>query len=359
MTQTRFVCFGRLILTTIKKYNKRYFMITKGSLEKAAEKNIIQPEQIEPLYQFLHEQPADTLSDNREEPLRFIRSFGDVFITVGVIFLMISINLSSISGLYYLIPAAGFVVLAEWLVRIRRLALPGMAILLSILYFVYRAITHDGETTMLLGLSIVAVTSLLFYFRYKMPFSHLPLAASLVAMFIIMIDVDAFKNPIVFAVSGLIVFAVAMWFDSRDTERVSHLSDSAFWLHLLASPLLVHGLMLSMLTSEQAWAGMLSKEIMILCFFAVFFLTALLVDRRAMLISTQLYMIYAVTQILRNSSANAEDIIIFVFIGLGIFVIYFGAYWYKSRRFIFGFLSGKAITRYIPELNIQDSKAKV
>jgi len=333
-------------------------MITKRNLEKAAEKNIIQPEQIEPLYQFLHEQSADSVSDNREEPLRFIRSFGDVFITVGVIFLMISINLTSVSGMYYFIPAAAFVLLAEWLVHVRRLALPGMAILLSILFFVFKAITSENETSTLLGFAIIAVTSLLFYFRYKMPFSHLPLAASLVAMFIIMLDVNALKNPIVFAVFGIVIFVVAMWFDSRDTERVSHLSDSAFWLHLLASPLLVHGLMLSMLTSEQAWLSVLNKEVMILSFFAVFFLTALFVDRRAMLISTQLYMIYAVTQILRDSSANTEDIVIFVLIALGMFVIYFGAYWYKSRRFIFGFLAGKAITRYVPDLNIQDVKVK-
>ena len=333
-------------------------MITKSNLEKAAEKNIIQPEQIEPLYQFLHEQSADSVSDNREEPLRFIRSFGDVFITMGVVFLMISINLTSVSGMYYLIPAAAFVLLAEWLVHVRRLALPGMAILLSILFFVFNAITSENETSTLLGFAIIAVTSLLFYFRYKMPFSHLPLAASLVAMFIIMLDVNALKNPIVFAVSGIVVFAVAMWFDSRDTERVSHLSDSAFWLHLLASPLLVHGLMLSMLTSEQTWLSVLNKEVIILCFFAVFFLTALFVDRRAMLISTQLYMIYAVTQILRDSSANTEDIVIFVLIALGMFVIYFGAYWYKSRRFVFSFLAGKAITRYVPDLNIQDVKAK-
>lgn len=332
-------------------------MITKDSLEKAVERKIIQADQVEPLYEFLHQQPVDKVSDSREEPLRFIRSFGDIFITVGIIFLVISINISSISGLSYLVPAAGMVLLAEWLVRIRRLALPGMAILLSLLYFIFKAITYGSDTSLIPGLSIVAVTSLLFYLRYKMPFSHLPLAASLVAIFIISIDVKAFENPIVFAISGLVVFATAMWFDSKDTERVSHLSDSAFWLHLLASPLIVHGLMISVLSSEQAWLNILNKEIMILCFFAVFFSIALFVDRRAMLISTQLYMIYAITQIIRNSSANVSEILVFVFIGLGLFVIYFGAYWYKSRRFIFGFLSGKPITRYVPDLNIQDGKA--
>lgn len=334
-------------------------MITKENLEQAAEKNIIQAKQVEPLYRFLSEQPVDTLVDSREEPLRFIRGFGDVFITLGIIFLVASLNIINLSGLYYLIPAAGFILLAEWLVRVRRLALPGMAILLSILFFIYKAITDGSETSMLLGFSIVAATSLAFYLRYKMPFSHLPLAASLVAIFILSIGVDAFKNPIFFAISGIVVFAVAMWFDSRDTERVSHLSDSAFWLHLLASPLLVHGLMLSMLTSNQAWLGLLSNEIIILCFFAVFFLTALLIDRRAMLISTQLYMIYSITQIFKDNVANTEDIIVYVLIGFGMFVIYFGAYWYKSRRFIFRFLSGNTIAQYIPDLNIQDLKAKI
>lgn len=334
-------------------------MITKGSLEKAAEKNIIQPEQIEPLYQFLHEQPADVLTDSKEEPLRFVRSFGDVFITVGIVFLMISFYSLNFSGFYYFIPVAIFIVLAEWLVRVRQLALPGMAILLSILFFVYKAITSENETSILLGFSILAITSLLFYLRYKMPFSHLPLAASLVAIFIIYMDVDAIANPIIFSISGLIVFSVAMWFDTRDTERVSHLSDSAFWLHLLASPLLVHGLMITVLTSEQTWLNIFNQEILILCFFVVFFLTALLVDRRAMLVSTQLYIIYAVTQILRNNIENVEGTIIFVLIGFGMFVIFFGAYWYKTRRYIFKFLSGKAITRYIPDLDIKDTKPKV
>lgn len=334
-------------------------MITIENLKKAAIQNIIQPEQVEPLYQFLREQPADSLADGREEPLRFIRSFGDVFITLGIVFLFASINIIELSGLAYLIPAAGFMLLAEWLVRVRRLALPGMAILLSILFFIYKAITDGSESSMLIGLSVVAITSLLFYLRYKMPFSHLPLATSLVAMFVLAIDVDTFKNPIVFAVSGVVVFSVAMWFDSRDTKRVSHLSDSGFWLHLLASPLLVHGLMLTMLTSKQTWVGVLSNEIIILCFFAVFFLTALLIDRRAMLISTQLYMIYAITQFFKDNIENTEDIIVFVLIGLGMFVIYFGAYWYKSRRFIFSFLSGKVIAQYVPDLNIEDLKVKV
>lgn len=333
-------------------------MITKSSLEKAAEKNIIQAEQIEPLYKFLHEQPEDNLSDAREEPLRFVRSFGDIYITLGVVFLFAAIHLTGISGVYYFLPAAGFVLLAEWLVRVRQLALPGMVILLAILYFVFRAITQGSDTTPLFGLSIVAVTSILFYLRYKMPFSYLPLAASLVAIFIIMLGGEAYKEPLVYAVTGLIVFMVAMWFDSRDTKRVSHLSDSAFWLHLLGAPLLVHGVMISLMSmNAETLTRVVSPEIVILSVFSVFFLIAMLVDRRAILVSTQLYMIYTVGVIIVNNVSGAGNIFMFGLITVAIFIIYFGAYWYKTRRFVYGFLEGKAITRYIPDLNIEDGKA--
>ena len=71
-------------------------MISKAILQKAAEQNIIDSQQVEPLYQFIQDQPADIPSDNREEPLKFIRSFGDVFIALGVILLVFAINMLGI-----------------------------------------------------------------------------------------------------------------------------------------------------------------------------------------------------------------------------------------------------------------------
>ena len=116
-------------------------MISRELLQKAADKDIIQSHQIEPLMLFLQEQAIQPQSntsgsDNREEPLKFICSFGDVFITLGVVLLVIAINMIGLSGYYYLVPVAGFIAIAEWLVRVRRLALPGIAILISILFFV-------------------------------------------------------------------------------------------------------------------------------------------------------------------------------------------------------------------------------
>ena len=331
-------------------------MLSRELLQKAADKNIIQSHQIEPLIRFIRDQetPADT--DNREEPLKFIRSFGDVFITLGVVLLVIAINMSALSGYFYLIPAVGFISVAEWLVRVRRLALPGIALLTAILYFVNKAIAFDHENATIFGLAILSLTSLLFYLRYKMPFSLLPLAAGLVAIGIIQIGLDVIKHPIIFTGFGLIVFIVAMWFDVRDTARLSHLSDSAFWLHLLASPLMVHGAMVSMLFSDQAWIQAIGKEVIIVTFFSAILLLALLLDRRAMLISTQLYIIYALTQILQGQLDSTQNILIYILMALGLFVIFFGTYWYKTRRLIFGFLSESVISRYIPDLELVDTR---
>ena len=335
-------------------------MISRELLDSAVSRGIIQPQQVTPLLDFIQERQlaskADTDADIREEPLKFIRSFGDIFITLGVVLLVIAINMLELSGYAYLLPVAGFIVIAEWLVRVRRLALPGIAILMAILYFINKAIAFDHENATLLGLGVLAFTSLLFYLRYKMPFSLLPLAASLVAIALLQIGVDAIEQPLIFVGLGLVVFIVAMLFDIRDTERKSHLSDSAFWLHLLASPLIVHGAMVSLLFSQQSWIQTIDKEFIIIVFFLVFLLLALLLDRRAMLVSTQLYMIYALTQVFQGQLNSTQNVLIYVLITIGLVVIFFGTYWYKTRRLLFGFLSGSAISRYIPDLNQQDVK---
>ena len=331
-------------------------MISKNTLQKAADKSIINKEQIEPLYQFIQNENSDDSLTNKEEPLKFIRSFGDVFIALGIILLAVSLNMTSLSGYYSLVPVVGFIIIAEWLVRIRRLALPGIVILISILFFINKAFSFDNENATTLGLSIIGLGSLLFYLRYKMPFSLLPLATSIVAIIITQIGMDILDNPITFMVLGLIIFCIAMWFDSRDTKRQSHLSDSGFWLHLLAAPLIVHGTMISMLSSDKIWVQSLSNDLLMIIFFAGFFLTALFVDRRAMLVSTQLYAIYALTQLLQSDLIASENVMIYVLMALGMFVIFFGTYWYKTRRIIFGVLSDSKISQYVPDFKLRDVK---
>ncbi|MBL7000459.1 MAG: hypothetical protein ISR73_11400 [Gammaproteobacteria bacterium] len=332
-------------------------MISRQQLQQAVEQQLLQADQLEPLYQFLR--PLDDVSeiaDQSEEPLKFIRSFGDVFITLGIVLLMFAINMAQLSGYQYLIPVAGFVLISEWLVRVRKLALPGIALLLATLYFINKAIAFDHQHATTLGLAILSFASLLYYLRYRMPFSLLPFAAGLVAIVILQSGLKVLENPIIFAGLGLAVFVLAMVFDMLDTKRVSQLSDSAFWLHLLAAPLIVHGTMFSMITSPHEWIQSINMETIILLFFTFFFLLALLIDRRAMLISTQLYILYAATQLLQHQFGNSQNIVMYILLGLGFFVIFFGTYWYLARRLIFGFLAGTALSRFVPDLKQRDTR---
>ncbi|VAW59965.1 hypothetical protein MNBD_GAMMA08-1130 [hydrothermal vent metagenome] len=331
-------------------------MISKTTLQKASDKNIIDQDQIEPLYQFINNEQHEASATNTEEPLKFIRSFGDVFIALGVILLAVSINMLSLSAYEFLIPAAGFIVIAEWLVGVRRLALPGIVILVSLLFFINKALAFDGEYANTLSLSIIGLSSLLFYLRYKMPFSLLPLAVSVIAMIIMQIGEDALHNPIIFSGLGFIIFSIAMWFDCRDTKRISHLSDNAFWLHLLAAPLIVHGAMLPLVLNENTLSISLNREILMILFFTVFFITALFVDRRAMLVSTQLYAIYALTQLFNSDLIDSQNVIIYVLMVLGMLVIFFGTYWYKTRRLLFGFLASTKLAEFVPDFETKDTR---
>ncbi len=333
-------------------------MISRELLEAAVESKIIQQNQVEPLLDFIQQQQTGVEetaeAENLEEPLRFVRGFGDVFISLGIILLVIAINMLSLSGYLYFLPVAGFVVMAEWLVRVRRLSLPGIVILISILYFVNKAINFDHENATVVGLVILSLTSLFFYLRYKMPFSLLPVAAGVVAIAVVQIGTDLIEYPIIFSGLGLIVFIVAMGFDIRDTQRNTHLSDSAFWLHLLAAPLIIHGLMISVLFSQQQWLVEMGHAVFIVLFFTGILLIALLLDRRAMLVATQLYMVYAVTQLLQGQLGSTQNIIIYVLLILGFAIIFFGTYWYKTRRLLFGFLIGSAISRFVPAFEQAD-----
>lgn len=244
-------------------------MISREKLQQAVEHKLIQPQQLEALYQFLKHDELQTSATeaSREEPLKFIRSFGDIFITLGIVLLVLASHQIEISGVYYLLPIAGFVVLAEWLVRVRKLVLPGIAILLAILYYVNKAMAFNHNEATTIGLALISATSLLFYLRYRMPFSLLPLVAGILAIIMLQLGMDLLEKPWVFILLGVMVFAIAMAFDIQDTSRKTHLSDSAFWLHLLAAPLLVHGSMVTLLINDPAWLQSINKEVIMIIFF--------------------------------------------------------------------------------------------
>ena len=104
---------------------------------------------------------------------------------------------------------------------------------------------------------------------------------------------------------GLGIFSIAMRFDLSDPERVTRRTDIAFWLHLLAAPLIVHPLVSGMLGDarlpDAATAGA------ILAIFAALGAVAVLVDRRALLVSGLSYAGIAFATLLRADGRRLRN----------------------------------------------------
>ena len=317
----------------------------RTKLEEASKHGLLNKDQIEPLLQFLNN---GTLSEDSEEQLRFVRSFGDIFITLGIIFVVVATAQLNMSQYENAVPLLVAIATAEWLVRIRRLALPGIALLASIIFFASRLVDFSFSDPAFMNTLFLTGLATVFYFRYKMPFTLMPIAVGVISMLSMSLDIEIGKIQYIVSIYGLLVFTVAMWFDSRDTQRRNRLSDSAFWLHLLAAPLIVHGLMITVLTSPNLLEY---KEIFIITFFVFFFLLALYVDRRALLVSSLSYAIYAVVKIANESGQGIENLTLMVFVAFGAFIIFFGANWYKVRNLLFSNFSSLRLSRYVPKFS--------
>lgn len=318
--------------------------MNRSKLEAAASEGIIQPEQVEPLLEFLSRE-TDDAGETKQEPLRLVRGVGDIFITLGVLFVAIAMAQINMNPLWNIIPAAIFIAAAEWLIRVRRLVLPGVAVYMSQLYFSSEALEASIGGYSNMSLCLLLLLSSLFYLRYRLPFTLLPLALGCIALLVSVLNIDLRSANSVAVIFGLIIFSVAMWLDSRDVERKTVLSDSAFWLHLLAAPLIVHGVMFTLLVSVEAADY---KNIAILLFFSSFFLLALYVDRRALLVSSLSYAIYAVLKLSSSSFFQMENVTLFAFVGLGLFIVVFGVYWQGLRTLVFSRFSGSTVSRYVP-----------
>ncbi len=325
-------------------------------LSKAAEQGIISKQQITALLdffeseQFASQQSTTPQRANTGEQLKFIRSFGDIFIALGVLLLAFTSNMLAENTMHQMFAIVGFVLIAEWLVGLKRLVLPGITILLSILYFVNIVVDASSTSYASLDVLLMSICSLFFYLRYKMPFSLYPVAVGCIYLAIELSGINIVEHPYVFIILGLIVFIVAMWYDSRDTQRETSLSDNGFWLHLLAAPLIVHGVMVSLFLSNHG--GLQTNSLYILLLFILFFFIALFVDRRAILVSSFAYALYAVFKFAYQQFMQVDNLTLFLFMGVGIFIIFFGTYWYTVRTWIFSPIAGSRLGKFVPEFGI-------
>jgi hypothetical protein len=128
---------------------------------------------------------------------------------------------------------------------------------------------------------------------------------------------------------GIGVFLFAMWWDSSDPRRETRRSDVAFWLHLLAAPLIVHPIFsLLGLTDGNATTG---EALIVLLVYVIFGLTALAIDRRALLVSALAYVLWALTDLFERFGAVELSFALTAFV-IGSALLLLSAFWHTARR---------------------------
>ena len=313
-----------------------------------------------------------------DEPFELFRGFNEIFIMVGLIIL--GAGWAGVAGwavydqletwkstaVFYSLITAGLIwLLAEYFVRLRRMV--GPANLLAIMFAgnaafgfarnyaqVFMLAREDYSSLILPGLLAVGAT-FIFWLRFKVPFTMALIAMGLFAVALLaaatrsgtpedISEIFIFSAESSFAwitlALGIATFAVAMYFDGSDPHRVTRRSAQGFWLHLVAAPMIINTVALSILSNDTT-----TSYFTILAAMAGFAVVATVIDRRSFLLAA---IAYVVSVLLTLNPALEDSGGAFLVLGLGLFLVLLGAFWARIRAAILNALPLGGLRRYLP-----------
>lgn len=326
-----------------------------------------------------------------EENFRLINSFNDIFVSIGIVILLLAVGAigQAIAGLFapepysgnlYYDPAANeddwqtvqaardlhiafelclaglFVTAASWplaefFTRKRRMALPSILLLLAFVGGSFFAVLGVGQALVandnnVLGALTISAAALvavgaagIHWKRFMVPITMAAgaagVAATVLSLMVAAIGPDNIEEEMFFAlvfVTGLCVFAFAMRWDVSDRERVTRRSDVAFWLHLLAAPMIAHPIFAMLGVTEGDDLGV-GAAIGVLGVYVAFGLCALAIDRRALLVSALAYVLFALTILFEEFGAVELNFALTALV-IGSALLSLSAFWQPIRRVV-------------------------
>lgn len=345
-------------------------MVSNRDLLLGVERGIITQDQLVQLIaittelQLDGEESQQTSEDEADdEAPRFIRSFGDMFIAIGTGFLGVGL-MAAITFLGQTTSAKlGALIIvwitAEWLTGYLRISAP--SIVLSILFTGFTAFyfSHFFDLSILndlntnaefRGLILVSISAMcaagVFYARFRLPFALGIFGLMTIGLLLSIIGAvssDLLLGYLrwIIGLGGLGLFTTAMWFDAKDPLRKTRLSDCGFWLHLIAAPMLTHAVLWDShpaLTGLQNMFGVshgANSWLIITIFFVIFGIVALIINRRALLVSSLGYVgsvaAYGIWR-LNLPEGSATSVVMLIIATL---ILAFGVGWKPLRRMVF------------------------
>jgi MFS family permease len=346
-------------------------MYSDTDLQDAVDARILSPEAAMAFRGYIT--TARAAPPSEEERFRLITGFNDIFVGIAKIILLVAVAWigqsvhEALAGLLVAVTAWG---LAEYFTRVRRMALPSIILVLAFSGGVFGAmgglIVRHGESWfgnqpadwipgLLLGgmAAITAVATLLHWRRFMVPITvavgAAALAGTAIALILAGTGFDRPRETLVLAlalVAGIGIFALAMWWDSSDRARQTRRSDVAFWLHLLAAPMIAHPIFALLGVTDGANISS-GAAVGVLAIYIAFGLIALAIDRRAMLVSALAYVLFALTQLFREFGAVELNVALTAFV-IGSALLLLSAFWQNARRQVVALLPTR-VREHLPE----------
>jgi uncharacterized integral membrane protein len=348
-------------------------MYSQQELDDAVASGVITAEAADALRAHIERQRSTAIPD--EEQFRLITGFNDIFVSIAAAILLFAVgwigqSIGQSTGLFisdhgeigpsFLAPLAVAGTawpLAMFFTGRRRMALPSILLLLAFVggvlatsaFLLIQIIGPDrfqgdanvlGATVGGISAAIAAAAAWLHWRRFHVPITVAAGAAAVAGIFLAIVvgivqphDSESARNLILGFVLllGIGVFLFAMWWDASDRARLTRRSDVAFWLHLLAAPMIAHPIFTLMgVTSGSVGTG---EALLVVGLYILFGLTALAVDRRALLVSALAYVLYALTELFRQFGAVELNVALTALI-IGSALLLLSAYWHQARRLV-------------------------
>ena len=364
-------------------------MYSQQELDDAVASGVITGKDADALRAFIEGQRSTAIPD--EEQFRLITGFNDIFVSIAAAILLVAVgwigqSIGQSTGLIitdgdkfgpsFLAPLA--VAVTSWALALfftakRRMALPSIVLLLTfvggvlastgflLLQIIGPDRINDQNTALAatiggVSAAVAAVGAWIHWRRFHVPITVAAGAAAVAGIFLA--AVVAIVNPDnnksaqdlilgFILLLGVGMFLFAMWWDSSDRTRTTRRSDVAFWLHLLAAPMIAHPIFTLMgLNNGTVGVG---EALVVVGLYILFGLTALAVDRRALLVSALAYVLYALTELFKQFGAVELNVALTALI-IGSALLLLSAYWHQARRLIVTRLPSNLQTR-LPNLD--------
>ncbi|MDF3820815.1 hypothetical protein P3G55_12945 [Leptospira sp. 96542] len=337
-------------------------MYSNDDLNKAVENGIFNQKDVWRFRNFINKSQNSPSVD--EEELKLITSFNDVFVVSACSLFIICTNWVVFSFLNYysllLTPLFSWF-LAEFFVKKRKMALPGIVLLafftgglfLSILSILIGKKDnydfHNISFSVVVAFIISTIGTYFHWRRFKVPITLAILVLALVGTFIsILFSIWPNLSEQIFMIligCGFLTFVIAIYWDKSDLTRVSYRSDTAFWLHILSAPLIIHPLFKLLGVFDKTENSLITP--LILFIFLVFVFISLVIDRRAFMVSSLIYVIYALS-IYFESFGEGDLGIAMSGIIIGFSLIILSAFWNSTRVKIINHLPS-SVKKMIPD----------